>query len=57
MLYATEWGDSVKKKAGIRRGKVKKRNPYRPASKIPDFGFSQILNRIDRAIELIDRRR
>ncbi|MEQ2529574.1 hypothetical protein WMO40_23150 [Bacillaceae bacterium CLA-AA-H227] len=47
----------MQKKAGIRRGKVKKRNPYRPDSKIPDFGFSQILKRIDRAIELIDQRR
>lgn len=47
----------MQKKAGIRRGKVKKRNPYRPASRVNDFGFRQILTRIDKATELIDRRR
>ena len=47
----------MQKKAGISRGKVKRRNPYRSASRIPDSGFSQILKRIDRAIELIDQRK
>lgn len=47
----------MQKKAGVRRGKGKRRNPYRPASSIMDFGFGRILSRIDRAIELINRRR
>lgn len=47
----------MKKIAGIKRGKVKKRTPCRPESSVPNFGFSQILKRIHNAIELIDRRR
>jgi hypothetical protein len=47
----------VQKRAGIKRGKLRKRNPYRPASKVVDFGFSRILKRIDRSIEVIGSRK
>jgi hypothetical protein len=47
----------AKKKAGIRRGNKRKYNDLLPPTKVNNFGFSRLINNIDKAIDLLYRRR
>lgn len=46
-----------RKKAGIKRGRLRQRKPHLPETKVIDFGLEKITKKINEAIDLIYRRR